>query len=187
MRQWLVRGGVAMREDLLERVWDMRQQIWSAQRQGEFLSSQLDKLQGLVHSSALITSSLELNQVLEQVMDTVISLTGAERAYLMLRDQADGELTIRSARNWDHETLPEGDVVFSRSVIVAALEQGTPIVTTNAQSDARFQSHSSIVSHGLRAILCIPLVLDGQIEGVLYADNRIRQGIFSADNIPLLA
>src|SRR5205814_767183 len=57
----------------------------------------------------------------------------------------------------------------------------------NAQSDARFQSHSSIVSHGLRAILCIPLVLNGQIEGVLYADNRIRQGIFSVDNIPLLA
>src|SRR5260221_11284745 len=75
LKQSLVRRGVAMPEDLLERVWDMRQQIWSAQRHGEFLSSQLDKLQGLVHSSALITSSLELNTVLGQVMDTVISLT----------------------------------------------------------------------------------------------------------------
>jgi GAF domain-containing protein len=34
--------------------------------------------------------------------------------------------------------------------------------------------------------VCIPLSLRGQVVGVLYADNRIEQGIFSNDDVPLL-
>src|SRR5262249_7357971 len=39
----------------------------------------------------------------------------------------------------------------------------------------------------LRSILCIPLLLNREVVGVMYADNRIQQGIFSHERIPLLA
>jgi GAF domain-containing protein len=35
-------------------------------------------------------------------------------------------------------------------------------------------------------VVCIPLSLRGRVVGVLYADNRIEQGIFSNDDVPLL-
>jgi GAF domain-containing protein len=44
----------------------------------------------------------------------------------------------------------------------------------------------SVVQHGLRSVICIPLSLRGRVVGVLYADNRIEQGIFDSDDIPLL-
>ena len=114
-----------------------------------------------------------------------VSLIGAERAYLMLYNE-DRELEVRAARNWDQESLTETDIGLSYSVIDAALEEGQPIVTTNAQADERF-SGQSIVVQKLRSIICVPLMLGGMTVGVLYADNRYRKAVFEPDVAPLLA
>ena len=42
-------------------------------------------------------------------MDTIVRLTGAERGFLMLRDEQ-GALSIRIARNLEQDTLEDGDV-----------------------------------------------------------------------------
>jgi GAF domain-containing protein len=164
----------------------VQQDVKVVERKGLIVFEQLDQLQELVRTVALITSSLELDQVLAEVMDTVIQLTGAERAYLMLRAKDTDELTIWAARNWDRETLAETDTVFSSSIVNEALEKMEAVVTTNAQDDARFQELKSVVQHGLRSVLCIPLTMRGRVIGVLYADNRIDQGVFSQHNVPLL-
>ena len=150
-------------------------------------SDKLQQFEELVRTSALITSSLDLNQVLEDVIDTVIRLTQAERAYLMLRDVESGELSIRTARNWDRETLAADAAGFSRGVINTAIEQREPILTMDAQTDERFAANKSIFGQSLRSILCIPMVLRGEIVGVLYADNRLGSGNFSLDAIPIIA
>src|SRR5215467_14415515 len=49
--------------------------------------AQLAQTRELVRTASLLTSSLDLNVVLEDVMDTVISLAGVQRAYLMLLDK----------------------------------------------------------------------------------------------------
>jgi nitrate/nitrite-specific signal transduction histidine kinase len=48
-----------------------------------------------------VNSTLELAEVLNQVMDHIIQLTGAERSFLMLKDEATGEMEVRVARNVD--------------------------------------------------------------------------------------
>jgi GAF domain-containing protein len=146
---------------------------------------QLDQLQALTRTAALITSSLELDEVLEAVMDTVVELTGAERAYLMLY-QNNEDPEIRAARNWDKETIGDKDVRFSSSILRAAIDQGQPIITDNAQTDARFGGEASIVAQQLRSILCIPLKIRGRLVGVLYADNRFHKGIFKPEMLQLL-
>ena len=154
---------------------------------GKGTTDKLQQFEELVRTSALITSSLDLNQVLEDVIDTVIRLTQAERAYLMLRDIETGELHIRTARNWDRETLAVDAAGFSRGVINTAIEQREPILTMDAQADERFAANKSIFGQALRSILCIPMVLRGEIVGVLYADNRLGSGNFSMDAIPIVA
>lgn len=148
-------------------------------------TSRLRQLQDLVRVSALVNSTLNLDEVLEEVMDTVVQLTGAERGYLMLRDE-NGELDLRTARNWDRETILDNEAVFSRGIANTAIEQKQPILTTNAQDDARFAGMQSVLSHALRSIVCVPLMVREQIIGVLYADNHIGQGVFNPDFLPIL-
>jgi len=89
------------------------------------VTQRLSHMQDLINMSALLTSSLELDHVLAEVIDAVIKLTGAERSYLMLREPDSDELTIRAARNWDRETLSTEDAVFSKGIVNAVIEQKT--------------------------------------------------------------
>ena len=57
-------------------------------------------LQALAEIGQVVNSSLELNTVLSEVIDTIIRLTGAERAFLMLHNEV-GELEFKIARNWE--------------------------------------------------------------------------------------
>jgi adenylate cyclase len=140
----------------------------------------------LANISQVVNSSLQLDDVLRIVMDTIVRLTGAERGFLMLKN-TQGELSIRIARNWEQESLDPSDTALSRTVVNQVLHEGRPILTTNAQQDPRFDDQESIISLNLRSILCVPLILKESIIGVIYADNRLREGLFTETEKDLLA
>lgn len=173
-------------DDTLESFRHVERDLAAVQAGSKRMVEQIEMLQGLVRTSALMTSTLDVHKVLEEVMDTAIMLTDAERAFLVLRQDGSEELELRAARNWDRETLKENDITFSRSVIDTALKTGEPILTLNAQGDSRFQNNQSVLVNQLRSILCIPLKLRERVIGVLYADNRLEQGVFDQDSVALL-
>jgi adenylate cyclase len=150
------------------------------------LEHERDQYRALAHIAALINSSLDLTQVLNEVMDTIVELTGAERGYMMLRDEDTGEMEFRIARNVDRETLEGSTFEISRSVVERVAADGEAILTTNAQEDTRFQHAASIVSYNLRSILCVPLCVRGEVTGVIYADNKIQTGLFTEQTRDLL-
>ncbi len=133
----------------------------------------------------VVNSSLELDEVLTIVMDNIVRLTKAERGFLMLRDEK-GEMVIRMARNWEMESINSSELTVSRSVVGRVIETGEPLITTNAQEDQRFIGQESIVAFNLRSILCVPLKVKNDLIGVIYADNRIRTGIFAESERNLL-
>ncbi len=139
----------------------------------------------LADVSQVVNSSLELDEVLRIVMDTIIHLTGAERAFLMLKDEQ-GRLRVEIARNWDQESLNENDLSISHTVINRVVESGEAVLTTNAQQDPRFKGQESVIFHSLRAILCVPLKVKGQVTGVIYTDNRLRSGVFAEEDRDIL-
>ncbi len=148
--------------------------------------SEREELAALYNVSHAIGSSLDLTQVLNEVMDQIIQLTGAERSFLMLVDPDSGALEYRAARNMDRETIGSSTFEISRSIVSQVATTGDPIVTTNAQMDPRFKSQESVIGYNLRSILCVPLRARGRITGVIYADNRILTGLFSDDDRDLL-
>ncbi|MEA2008410.1 MAG: adenylate/guanylate cyclase domain-containing protein [Chloroflexota bacterium] len=150
------------------------------------LEAERQDLLGLADIGKVINSSLKLDDVLRIVMDTLIRLTEAERGFLMLRDQETGELTTRVARNWEQESIASNEFAVSQTVINRVAEQGEPILTTNAQEDARFDSQESIIAYKLRSIVCVPLKLRERLTGVIYADNRIQTGLFTESDLALL-
>jgi adenylate cyclase len=139
----------------------------------------------LAEIGQVINSSLELDEVLRIVMDTLIRLTRAERGFLMLCDKS-GEMSTRMARNWEQESLNQDESAISRTLIKRVIDSGEPVLTTNAQEDPRFGGTVSIVAHNLRSILCVPLKVKNELIGVIYTDNRIRSGIFSQAELELL-
>lgn len=155
---------------------------------GQLMSRQIElrQLRALAATTALINSSLDTDSVLNQVMDTVIQLTGAERGYIMLTNKATGGLEFRIARGIDREQLTRDEFIVSNTVVNQVFTSGEPVLTDNARSDPRFQSQESIVGHQLRSILCVPLIVRGETTGVVYCDNRALAALFKDHELSLL-
>jgi putative nucleotidyltransferase with HDIG domain len=144
------------------------------------------QLRALMSVGQVINSSLGLRRVLEEVMDSLISLMHAERGFLMLREP-DGEMAVRIARGIAHVNLDEDAFKVSRSVVRKVIETNAPVLTTNAQADPRFDSQMSVAAFQLRSILCVPLKLKAELIGVLYVDNRAHAGIFKENDLDLIS
>ncbi len=142
-------------------------------------------LQALAGIGQVVNSTLEIDEVLQIVMDTIVRLTEAERGFLMLRDE-NGEMTTRIARNWEQESINKNEFAISRTIIKRVIEEGQAVLTTNAREDPRFDGQESIIAFNLRSILCVPLMVKTELIGVIYTDNRIRAGIFTEADRDLL-
>lgn len=165
-----------------------RRSIEDVERRVQAQEKERSQLRALQEIGAAINSSLDLNEVLNAVMDAIISLTGAERAILLLLNEENGELEVQVARNMDRETIEKSQSFeISRSIVRAVASSGEPVVTTNALADPRFAAQESVVSYNLRSILCVPLKVKESITGVIYADNRIISGIFGDRDRDILA
>ncbi|MBL8062091.1 MAG: GAF domain-containing protein [Anaerolineales bacterium] len=191
-------GGLAgkLRADLdaskLKVSKDTLDQLQIMQSMLEQISSKVDSFQrehsnmlALAEVGQVINSSLEIDEVLRFVMDNIVRLTKAERGFLMLRNEQ-GEMVARVARNWEMESINSNEKNVSSSVVQRVIDTGESVITTNAQEDKRFVGQESIVAFNLRSILCVPLKVKNDLIGVIYADNRIRAGIFAETEKDLL-
>ena len=124
-----------------------------------------------------LSSSLELDVVLEKVMDRVITLMKASRGFIVLVDPGDGSLSVQIARG---EADPEKARQFlgSRTVIEHVVRTGEAVVATDASLDDRFKGQQSVILQNLRSIIAVPLVTKGKVIGAVYVDNPFRASIF---------
>jgi GAF domain-containing protein len=180
-----IKRGEAPSEDLMPKISQMYQAVTDLQSKSAVVLEQVTYSQELLRVFSLLNSSLDLERVLKDIMDTIIDLTGAERAYLMMYDEA-GVLNTHAARNWDRASLSAEEVNFSSSIVQSAINSQQAVLTFNAQDDDRFQAAQSIADQKLRSIICIPLVAHQKALGVVYADNRVMKGVFRQEMIPLL-
>lgn len=133
-----------------------------------------------------ISSTLDLDVVLDTVMAETIRATGAERGCLLLRDPATGELVFRAARNLDERVIDSEPFEISRTVAERVATEGVPVLTVNAKEDPRFGRRTSVIAYGLRSILCVPLIAKGETIGAIYVDNRLKVGQFTERNLEFL-
>ncbi len=177
-------------EQMGARLQSLRQTLEHLRQEVAGLEQERQRLDTICDVSQILNSTLDLEELLNLVMDMIIQVTRAERGFLMLlKENHAGPLAqalqVRVARNMDQETIAGSEI--SRSVITQVVQEGRPVLTTDAQADPRFSGQSSIIGFNLRSILCVPLLVKDKIIGVVYVDNRIKTGLFSQEDLDLLA
>ncbi len=151
------------------------------------ISHEQNRLAALYSVSQALGSSLDLDEVLNQVMDAVIGLTHAERGFLvLLEDNSSEEWKLRAARNFSQENLQPKDMEISRTVVNSVIQTGQGVLTTDARNDPRFSEQNSVVFYALRSIMCAPLLSRGKAIGAIYVDNRAQTGLFAPGELELL-
>ncbi len=177
---------LSLPDDILQEATILSTSLEQLSQELESENAELAQLRALAQTAAMINSTLDLNEVLGRAMDTVIGLTDAERGYILLRNEESGEMEFVVGRKIGREDIEDGQMIISRSIVEEVISTGQPIVTTNAQEDKRFNAHESVMSYALRSILCVPLIYRDEVNGVVYADNRLRPALFGDGELKLL-
>ena len=143
-------------------------------------------LRRLLALSRRLNSELRLEPLLDDVIDTAIELTSAERGFLLLyppgrRDR----LEIVVARNIGEEALAGAEGRPSRSIAERAAKSGEVQLTVDAAFDERFGAAESVAALRLRSVLAVPLRQKGRVIGTIYVDHRYRSGAFDSEAVEL--
>jgi sigma-B regulation protein RsbU (phosphoserine phosphatase) len=164
------------------------------------VGANLGKLRAILDLARTLQHSFSVDDVLAQVVDTALAITGAERGFLMLR-KGDG-LETRVARNNHGRKLAESELRVPRDVIHRALQHRRELLSMNfdplGHNETRPQN--SVADLELRSVVCVPIVRirAGQGEstialatasetaGVLYMDSRISAADLAGGNRELL-
>jgi len=116
-----------------------------------------------------------LGDLLGESLRSVLELSQCERGFVLLAegngDAGSRDFLVRSARALDPAALP--DRAFSGSVgaVRRALQERRPVVANDIVHDAFFAGRASVVSHQLRALVCLPLFEGDRTLGAIYADR----------------
>jgi len=166
------------------------------ERQPTSAVGDLRQVAALLEGLRALGSGRVLDEVLALVMDSAIELTGAERGFIMLANDA-GELEMKLARARGHVTLPGTRFETSRKIPEEVFSTGAQKIVNDLLDGDLANVHMGTVALGIRHVLCTPLRLvryvdraDASAEqkriGVLYLDSREKGTLTSRATLAAL-
>ena len=135
-------------------------------------------LYSLLEITSSINTPRDFEQLLELIVDSAITLTKAERGFLMLF-RKDGNLEFKVTRNIDKKTLEGDEFRISRAVVNKVLETDEPLFLSDIYKDKKIKISESIEALGLHMAMCIPLKAKEHLLGLIYVDSHSETESFT--------
>jgi PAS domain S-box-containing protein len=151
---------------------------------------QLD-LATVIEVSQAISGEMVLEKLIDRLMRAAIEHAGAERGLLISprseKLQIDAEATTRG----DDVIVQLRDGAHTAGVVPEALVRYAmrtqeTVILDDASSQNPFSADPYIVERRARSILCLPLINQGKLIGILYLENNLTPRVFTPERITVL-
>jgi len=126
-----------------------------------------------------------LDDLFEFILDRVRSVMRPSRAALALfgRDSSQfATIKLRSDEESDHVEL-----VISRTILAEVVREKKVVSIIDVGKDEKLSQAKSIALQNIRSAICAPLIVSGQVIGVLYVDFLLGTKDISDDDVRLMA
>ncbi|WP_428263504.1 AAA family ATPase [Haliangium sp.] len=153
---------------------------------------QMFDVESVVRASQALSSKLELEDLLAELMRLIIENAGAERGYLLL--DGDGELTVEAEGDLASSTyraLPSLSLELStagvpRTVVSYVARTYKNVVLQHAARHEPFSADPYIQRHEPRALMCVPITRHGGLIGVIYVENNLTADAFTPGRVEVV-
>lgn len=133
-------------------------------------------LETLYQIIAQLNSLQDYKEVLENTLQIIMKELNAERGVIVLKEKEEFVPMVFS-----------GDASeISQSVIKEVLEKKEPILLHSALDSEKFSAKESVISYGIKSVMCVPLISKDKLLGALYLDSHSQKGIFSESDLEFL-
>jgi PAS domain S-box-containing protein len=140
----------------------------------------------LAESSAAITASLKLDDVLQHILEQISQALRVEVVSLALIDTHTRELVFRAATGRKGPSEVGIRLGINQGIEGWVAREGVGVVVPQVSKDKRFSTDlDGKLDYHTRAIACAPIRFHDEVIGVLEALNPL-EGQFDADALPVL-
>ncbi len=151
------------------------------------LEQKVKRLSSLIEVNGLISSSLNLEQILENVMKISKKIMNADASSLMLIDEKTNELVYEVALGTVGEKLKqEFRLKLGQGIAGTVAQEGKPLLLEDSYTHPKFyRGHDKATGYRTKSMITVPLKVGERITGVAQVINKLDDGVFDKDDLEL--
>ncbi|MDZ8189401.1 MAG: AAA family ATPase [Nostoc sp. ChiSLP02] len=151
----------------------------------------------VVKASQTIASEITIEKLLKKLMKICIENAGAQKGFLILEKAGNWVIEAEGAMDDDNVTVLQSiaidtlDTVRHLPLVPTAIvnyvaHSQENVVLDDAEHEGQFITDSYITVVQPKSILCIPLLHQGKLSGILYLENNLITHAFTPERIEIL-
>lgn len=149
------------------------------------------ELATVIKVSQAFSGEIVLEKMLETLMRTALEHAGAERGVLIVTRAGEPRIVAEAGTTGDAidvriHARPVSEGIGPQSVLQYVMCTQESVILDDAAVAGPFTGDPHIVRHRARSILCLPLVNQAKLVGVLYLENNLAPRVFVPARISVL-
>ena len=176
----LVQGMPPIRKHVSEDAKFLPEHLIESQKD---LRQDYEKLRVAAELSAEAATTVDLDRLLEIIVYKAFEIFHADRAAILLADE-NGKMHTRIAMNSEHQ--PIENFKFSETLLEEVVAEKTAVLSGDMLEDTRFSSSHSLVLDNVRSTMCVPLMYEKKVLGVINLDTQLMKGAFNKKDLQIL-
>ena len=160
--------------------------VMRIRRSEQALRRRNQELSALVEINRMVTSSLELDEVLEATMQGIREILQVEAGSLVLVDEEIGGVVFRKSFSPEQGWITGRTIQPEEGIVGYVVQSGEPKLVNSVELDPHFSAAvDEEMGFTSRNILCVPLKIRDQVIGAIEVINRL-DGTFTQQDLELL-
>jgi PAS domain S-box-containing protein len=145
----------------------------------------------VIKVSQAVSGEIVLENLIDRLMRTAIEHAGAERGLLILPRGDELQIQAEATISGEDVTVHLRDASFTavalpESIVRYVMRTRENVILDDGSSGNPFSNDPYIVQHRARSILCLPLINQAKLTGVLYFENNLTPHVFTPGRITVL-
>ena len=141
--------------------------------------------------SQVVSGEIVLEKLIDTLMRTAVEQAGAERGLLILPHGAALQIEAEATTDGDTVTVqlrdqPVTATVLPETVLHYVLHPRESVILDDAAAQPPFAADPYMLQHQARSVLCLPLITQAKLTGLLYLENNLTPGVFARSRIAVL-
>jgi signal transduction histidine kinase len=150
-------------------------------------NERIDHLERLLEVVRGLTTAPDLEAFLQTVINEATELTDSELASILEYDETAEELRFLAMHWFQRDLLRPVGVPLDGSAAGWVYRRGQPLIIQDVRADQRhFKVVDSVTKHVTHSLVAVPLIVRGEVIGVLEALNKKDNAHYTEEDLTIL-
>lgn len=127
---------------------------------------------------ARLRTNVDLQPLLADLLTGIVQVAECQRGFLLTPDSL-GEMRVVACYALEPDELRASAFSGSRSAVERVRRKRQPVYLSDESDRAWLKDRVSVIAQGISALVCLPLLHDGELLGIAYADTSAEARVFT--------